>query len=210
MFEIKRTPNLIQNVFSKIAWQHSSEEILLTFDDGPDPKWTLKIANLLSDYGLRGLFFVIGENVEDRGIITELSSMGHTIGWHSEHHTSFFKCNANQIISELEGKKRIEDLISEKIDYFRFPYGHFFPWQIRHVFQQGLTPVMWSYMVHDYKSKPSELLQNQLSCLKQSDILLYHDRSPNMNQSFNALKHTIEQDSTIFATKINIAFSVNS
>ena len=210
MVEFRRTPNLLQNLFSKITWKHSAEEILLTFDDGPDSKWTIKIAKLLNDNGLKGLFFVIGDHIKDKGIISELSSMGHIIGWHSEHHTSFFKCSENQIISELEGKKRIEDLLSQKIDYFRFPYGHFFPWQINHVFQQDLIPIMWTYMVHDYKPKSTELLQTQLSSLKKNDILLYHDKSPNMDKSFNALKYTIERDPTKFATKINIAFSINT
>ena len=98
MVEFRRTPSLLQSIFPKITWKHSSEEILLTFDDGPDSTWTLKIAKLLNDYGLRGLFFVIGDHVKDKGIITELNSMGQSIGWHSEHHTSFFKCSANQII----------------------------------------------------------------------------------------------------------------
>lgn len=209
MFEIHRTPKIVQHLFPKITWTHSSKEILLTFDDGPDPVWSIKIAEYLNKFGFTAIFFVVGDSVTDTNILTDLHSMGHKIGWHSEHHTSFLKCSVNQIISELEGKKRIEDILSEKIDYFRFPYGHFLPWQIKHVWQQELIPVMWSYMIHDYKQKSAQTLQNGLSKLKENDILLFHDKSFNIAHSFEALKNTIKENPLLFSKKINIAFSNN-
>ena len=45
---------------------HMNEQnkIALTFDDGPHPVYTPIILDILKEYGVRGTFFIIGENAE--------------------------------------------------------------------------------------------------------------------------------------------------
>ena len=205
--ELHRTPEFIQALFPKIIWKHSDEKILITFDDGPDPVWTVKFSELLNLYSIKAIFFVVGREVKDPKLIRDLKNAGHEIGWHSQTHPSFFKCTESQIINELDGKKYVEDLIGEKIQYFRFPYGHFLPWQIKYICKENLTPVQWSLMVHEYKSKSSKNLLKQLQQVKKNDILLYHDKSMNVKNAFEALKSLIENDPSLFSTSINIAFT---
>ena len=45
----------------------SGNKIALTFDDGPHPVYTPEILDILSDYGIKATFFVVGKNAEIPG-----------------------------------------------------------------------------------------------------------------------------------------------
>ena len=40
---------------------YNPKKVALSFDDGPDPEWTPKILDVLNEYGVKGTFFMIGE-----------------------------------------------------------------------------------------------------------------------------------------------------
>jgi cellulose synthase/poly-beta-1,6-N-acetylglucosamine synthase-like glycosyltransferase/peptidoglycan/xylan/chitin deacetylase (PgdA/CDA1 family) len=61
--------------------------IALTFDDGPDPRWTPKIADVLRKHDVEATFFVLGsETSRHPGIVRELVADGHELGVHSFSH----------------------------------------------------------------------------------------------------------------------------
>lgn len=63
--------------------------IALTFDDGPDPKWTPKIAAVLDRQGVPGTFFVVGSQAaRNRDLLKRLADHGNEIGNHTFTHTS--------------------------------------------------------------------------------------------------------------------------
>jgi cellulose synthase/poly-beta-1,6-N-acetylglucosamine synthase-like glycosyltransferase/peptidoglycan/xylan/chitin deacetylase (PgdA/CDA1 family) len=63
--------------------------IALTFDDGPDPRWTPRIARVLREASVPATFFVIGsEAARHPGIVRRLVADGHELGDHTFTHTS--------------------------------------------------------------------------------------------------------------------------
>ncbi|HYN94767.1 MAG TPA: bifunctional polysaccharide deacetylase/glycosyltransferase family 2 protein, partial [Pilimelia sp.] len=61
--------------------------IALTFDDGPDPTWTPKVAEILRRHDVPATFFVLGSEVVKRpGIVRDLVADGHELGVHSFSH----------------------------------------------------------------------------------------------------------------------------
>ena len=63
--------------------------IALTFDDGPDPKWTPKIAAVLKQQGVPGTFFVVGSQAaRNRDQLRKLVADGNELGNHTFTHTS--------------------------------------------------------------------------------------------------------------------------
>lgn len=61
--------------------------IALTFDDGPDPRWTIPIADELHSAGVPGTFFVIGSQAARYpDVIRKLSRAGDEIGNHTFTH----------------------------------------------------------------------------------------------------------------------------
>ena len=63
-------------------------QIALTFDDGPDSRWTPRIAAVLSRLHATGTFFVVGSQaVRHPGIVRDLHRRGFEIGNHTFSHT---------------------------------------------------------------------------------------------------------------------------
>src|SRR3954452_17722348 len=63
--------------------------VALTFDDGPDPKWTPKIAAVLRREGVPGTFFVVGSQAaRHRDVLRDLVAGGNELGNHTFTHTS--------------------------------------------------------------------------------------------------------------------------
>jgi cellulose synthase/poly-beta-1,6-N-acetylglucosamine synthase-like glycosyltransferase/peptidoglycan/xylan/chitin deacetylase (PgdA/CDA1 family) len=62
--------------------------IALTFDDGPDPKWTPRILDLLAKYHAKATFFVVGSRVnQNPDVARRIVAEGHEIGSHTFTHT---------------------------------------------------------------------------------------------------------------------------
>jgi cellulose synthase/poly-beta-1,6-N-acetylglucosamine synthase-like glycosyltransferase/peptidoglycan/xylan/chitin deacetylase (PgdA/CDA1 family) len=63
--------------------------IALTFDDGPDPRWTPRIARVLRGQHVRGTFFVVGSQAARHpDIVRRLARDGNELGDHTFTHTS--------------------------------------------------------------------------------------------------------------------------
>ena len=61
--------------------------IALTFDDGPDPKWTPQVLDLLKAHGAKATFFVIGSRVNQYPDLTRrIVAEGHELGVHTFTH----------------------------------------------------------------------------------------------------------------------------
>lgn len=63
--------------------------LTLTFDDGPDPRWTPQISAMLRAHGIHATFFVVGsEAIRHPGIIRQLVRDGHEVANHTFSHAS--------------------------------------------------------------------------------------------------------------------------
>jgi peptidoglycan/xylan/chitin deacetylase (PgdA/CDA1 family)/GT2 family glycosyltransferase len=61
--------------------------LVLTFDDGPDPRWTPAILDVLARHDARATFFVIGANVNEHpGLVRRMVAEGHEVGVHTFTH----------------------------------------------------------------------------------------------------------------------------
>ncbi|MEO8456697.1 MAG: MFS transporter [Chloroflexota bacterium] len=152
-------------------------EVSLTFDDGPNDPYTLRIADLLQSYDVTGTFFEIGQNVDAKPeIARELVARGEIIGNHSyRHHKADAVLDLNY--SEL-GKA--EHAISQAAGvcpaFFRPPNGFHTPWQLRAVHNAGMTAVTWDVIPGDWKDPPVDVLvQRVLDDAKAGSIILLHD-----------------------------------
>jgi len=60
---------------------------ILTFDDGPDPRWTPGVLSILEKYGAPATFFVTGSQaLRNRDLAREIVARGHEVGAHSFSH----------------------------------------------------------------------------------------------------------------------------
>ncbi len=103
----------------------ADHKVALTFDDGPDPKWTPKILDILKQKGVPAAFFVIGDSANQQaGIVKREFAQGDEIGNHTFTHPEFDAISKTQLQLELNlTELLIESNLAVKTTLFRPPYG---------------------------------------------------------------------------------------
>jgi cellulose synthase/poly-beta-1,6-N-acetylglucosamine synthase-like glycosyltransferase/peptidoglycan/xylan/chitin deacetylase (PgdA/CDA1 family)/spore germination protein YaaH len=99
-------------------------EVAISFDDGPDPKWTPKILDILKAKNVKGTFFLIGaEAAENIGLMQRLAREGNEVGNHTYTHPDISEISSKQLDLQI---KLTERLFASKLGvqplYFRPPY----------------------------------------------------------------------------------------
>lgn len=175
---------IIQRLFpnDKIYTKRKSGEkcLYLTFDDGPTPKVTPRVLELLSRHETKATFFFIGKRMaRNPDIVREAMGAGHVVGNHSYNHKGFkympTQDQLDEIIQTNELMTQFE--INPEQILFRPPHGR---WRISLLWQlikRRIPVVLWSVDSQDYSQKGSEELRQRLLDMpvRDGDIILFHD-----------------------------------
>jgi len=99
-------------------------KVALTFDDGPDPRWTPKILDILKRKQANATFFVIGQNMADwPGLVKREIAEGNVVGNHSYTHPNIGAISTPQVDLELNATQRLFEVVTGKsMRLFRPPY----------------------------------------------------------------------------------------
>jgi cellulose synthase/poly-beta-1,6-N-acetylglucosamine synthase-like glycosyltransferase/spore germination protein YaaH/peptidoglycan/xylan/chitin deacetylase (PgdA/CDA1 family) len=99
--------------------------VALTFDDGPDEKFTPQILDILTADHVPATFFVVGINVENNiGLLKRIYDSGYDIGNHSFTHPNLAEVNPERTRVELQATRRIiESITGHSTILFRPPYN---------------------------------------------------------------------------------------
>ncbi|HVY04744.1 MAG TPA: polysaccharide deacetylase family protein [Burkholderiales bacterium] len=170
-------------------------EIALTFDDGPDPDITPKVLELLEARGARASFFVVGEKASAHPeLIREIARRGHSIENHSLRHSSFFGFFGLRALTREIGSAQeiVAGLVGAAPSFFRSPMGIRSPLLDPVITKLGLRYVTWTRRGYDTVSNdPAAVLKRLERNLAAGDILLMHDRGPNVLKVLPALLERI-------------------
>lgn len=100
------------------------DQVVLSFDDGPDPVWTPLILDILKQEGVHAAFFVVGSRaIENPALIRRILIEGHEIGNHSYSHADLAEATEAWITFELNANQRIlEGIAGISTLLFRPPY----------------------------------------------------------------------------------------
>jgi peptidoglycan-N-acetylglucosamine deacetylase len=107
-------------------WGARNDKVLaLTFDDGPDPRFTPKILDILAEKGVKATFFIVGSaGALNTGILQRIYAEGHAIGNHTFTHLNTSIASPERLQFELNATQRlIESTIGARTTLFRPPYG---------------------------------------------------------------------------------------
>lgn len=169
-----QTPKILYHFFPNMLWKKeiTRKEIFLTFDDGPNPKITPKILNILSQFEAKASFFCVGDNVRKYADTFHLvKEEGHMVGNHTFHHLKGWSTPTQQYVEDVE-------LCHQMVQspYFRPPYGRIKPSQVR-ALQKNYQIVMWSVITYDYDHKLSRESSLKIANSKTGpgDIVVFHD-----------------------------------
>ncbi|MEX0138437.1 glycosyltransferase [Bacillus nitratireducens] len=100
------------------------KQVALTFDDGPDPKYTPEILDILKEYKIKAAFFVLGENAQlNPSIVKRIYDEGHEIGNHTFKHPNVADTSLLRTKVELNTTQRlIQEITGHSTVLFRPPY----------------------------------------------------------------------------------------
>ncbi|WP_394171939.1 polysaccharide deacetylase family protein [Thalassotalea litorea] len=167
---------------NKIYTKKKSGEkrLYLTFDDGPTPKVTPKVLDLLSRHQTKATFFFIGKRMANNpAIVRQAMADGHTLGNHSYNHKGFKYMPTKEQLAEIMQTNALmsEFEIQGQNILFRPPHGR---WRLSLLWQlikRNIPVVLWSVDSQDYSKKESEELCQRLLNMPMSDgdIILFHD-----------------------------------
>ncbi len=90
-------------------WGRSAEKLVaLTFDDGPDPQYTPRILDILSEKGAKATFFIVGANgTLHRDLLKRIYAEGHDLGNHTFTHINTSVAPTYQLQFELNATRRL-------------------------------------------------------------------------------------------------------
>lgn len=153
----------------------------LTFDDGPDPKYTPRLLDLLGKHDARASFFLIGKNIERHPeVVARIVAEGHLIGNHSYSHPHFDQLGLNEQLGEIDRTdKLLRDFDRRERHRFRTPRGVVPLPLLWHFARNRRRITFWSRDSLDYQDRSVEDLVGLLrrDTLRNGDVVLMHDDS---------------------------------
>jgi peptidoglycan/xylan/chitin deacetylase (PgdA/CDA1 family) len=159
-----------------------ARELALTFDDGPDPRLTPRVLDLLDTVEAKATFFVIGSNASRHpDLVTEIAARGHSLANHTwSHRASFCMRGPVAIASELSRTQNLlRELLGLEPRYFRAPAGFRNPWLEPLLAREGLKLVSWSRRGYDARERdPSVILTRLEPGITADGVLVLHDGRP--------------------------------
>ncbi len=98
--------------------------VALTFDDGPDPRWTPKILDILKEKQVPATFFIVGENaLTEHSLLERMIREGHEVGSHTYTHPNIATISKTQTLFELNATQRLfQAFTGRTLKLFRAPF----------------------------------------------------------------------------------------
>jgi peptidoglycan/xylan/chitin deacetylase (PgdA/CDA1 family) len=161
----------------------SSSEVLLTFDDGPDPDITPRILDILKEKNKKALFFVVGQKAEKHpDLIRRMRQEGHVVGNHTYSHPH------DRVTSISEYKRDIEEaqlvlykILGERPVTFRPPCGEFSFKTVYSAKCAGLKIVLMSNGGGEWNENASaepEMVESKIiKNIEPGQIIVMHDNN---------------------------------
>ncbi len=170
-------PQIIKSTFCSFLWDTKNEEVLLTFDDGPNPGTTENLLDLLKEKNIKALFFCLGENITKHPeLCKRIIEEGHTIGNHTYSHKKINTVSRKVIDAEIDRTNTLlKDKFNYDVKYFRPPHGRFTFSTNKILKKHKLVSVMWSLLTWDYKGNFNKVQKSIQNYLKNNSIVVLHD-----------------------------------
>ncbi|TCN38439.1 peptidoglycan/xylan/chitin deacetylase (PgdA/CDA1 family) [Kribbella orskensis] len=164
--------------------------VLLTFDDGPDAKYTPQILEILKSYDAKATFFEVGQNVVKHPDLTkQIHEQGHSVQNHTWSHADLRKLSSASLRNQVA---KTDQAIRAQTGYtprcLRPPYGG-----VNKVVTQRTDSLdkvirLWTVDSHDWERPgTSVIVKRVLTGVKDGSIVLMHDGGGNRSQTVAAL-----------------------
>ena len=152
--------------------------VSITFDDGPNPRATPRILDILRRARVSATFFVLGRHVERwPELVRRMAVEGHQIGNHGYFHRKLHRRTPAYVRDDItRGTEQIIRASGVRPRYFRAPHGFRSPWVTPIAASLGQRTVGWSLGVWDSDRPGADAIASRaIEGMHAGSILLLHD-----------------------------------
>lgn len=167
--------------------------VALTFDDGPNTTTTVQVLDVLEEYGVRGSFFLVGDNINEQteAVVKRAYDMGCEINNHSKTHSYMNQMTAEEISAEVTFvSDKVKEITGEGTKFFRPPYI-----AVNDTMYENIDmPFIAGVGCNDWDNAVSadERAEKTIEQVKDGTIILLHDSYGNF-KTVQALKTIIPE-----------------
>lgn len=172
---VRRHSSLVGSV---LAVKTERPEIVLSYDDGPEPGGTERVLAALADRGASATFFILLTRARlYPTLLAEVIAAGHEVALHGADHRPLTDFAHSEVLARTTAAKaELEDLAGQVVRWVRPPYGRqsFSTW--RAIYRAGAQSVLWGPTLWDSRHvTDDERVQQALKGAVPGAILLGHD-----------------------------------
>jgi peptidoglycan/xylan/chitin deacetylase (PgdA/CDA1 family) len=172
-------PRATDRVLGTLVCAATSDPVVaLTFDDGPHPATTPAVLQLLSAYGARATFFMLGKAAATYPtLVQQVAAAGHAIGNHSWDHPSFPALSSRERRAQIAACRRAIAPYGDRL--FRPPYGDQDIASRLDALRTRHQVVTWSVDTGDWHGEaPGVIVYRIVAEVRPGSIVLLHDGDP--------------------------------
>jgi peptidoglycan/xylan/chitin deacetylase (PgdA/CDA1 family) len=182
-------------------------EVIFTFDDGPDEKWTGQILDTLAAHRVQAIFYWVGRGVVKRrpadarrkAMVERATAEGHLIGNHTVHHVHLCHTPDPDAAREIDHNRELfEGLGQLPVILFRVPYGDFCQRVGTLLGDRGLWHLHWDIDAREYlglsSKKTAAHIIKRLAKLNGRAVVLMHDTQGAAARALPHILGWIEQE----------------
>ena len=193
-------------VIRRTGWHPG--DVALTFDDGPDERWTPQILDILKRENVPATFFILGENGQaSPSLVKRIVAEGHDLGNHSYTHPNLGEIPGRITQLELSATQRlIESLTDRSTRLFRAPYFGDAEPQTADEVEPAAIASRLGYIIVGLRVDPDDwaepgvepIIQRTIAGIENSNpdeggqVVLLHDSGGDRSQTVAALPTLIE------------------
>jgi peptidoglycan-N-acetylglucosamine deacetylase len=170
-------------------------KIALTFDDGPNPYYTVQILDILKKNNIKATFFVMGRNAAQYPeLIKKIVKEGHTLGNHTYNHKRLTRLDSYTIEKELQ---MTQEVVDESLGYHyelkqvRPPFGTYNRTVTQLLYSGDKSMILWEVDSEDWRGFGEYRMMNTI--LREAirgGVIIFHDTQP---ASTNSLQKVIDE-----------------
>lgn len=189
---IEQPPQLIRCLYPSAIWRMDKDKkaVYLTFDDGPIPRVTPWVLDVLDRYGIKATFFMVGDNIRKHpNEFRMVVERGHRIGNHTFNHIRGLSYDINSYLENTDKACRM----MMNTNLFRPPHGYMSPKQYAEL-KKRYKIIMWDLVTRDYNRKftGEQILQKVKKYARNGSIITFHDSLKSEENIRYALPKAIE------------------
>jgi peptidoglycan-N-acetylglucosamine deacetylase len=170
--------------------RHAGKTVALTFDDGPDPRFTPAILAILASARVPATFFMVGSQAAAHpDLVRRVAVAGQAVGGHTWHHVRLGRLAPAEVAAEVDCTDRLlASLAGQPVRLVRPPDGAYDSGVVGLLAARGVQLVLWTVDSRDWTRPGVGRIQATVARqLRPGAIILLHDGGGDRSQTVAAL-----------------------